>query len=49
MKLKFPLDKYYDCKRITQYKELDFEAKDKYLIVSYEQEDKGIFLDVKSN
>lgn len=32
MKLKLPLDKHYDCKRINKYKEEKFEKNDKYII-----------------
>jgi hypothetical protein len=49
MKLKSPLDKYYNCKRINKYKDVNFEEKDKYIIVSYEIEDNGICFDVKHN
>jgi len=45
MKLKSPLDKHYDCKRINKYK----EEKDEYIIVSYEKDDEGICFDVKYN
>jgi hypothetical protein len=49
MKLKSPLDKHYDCKRINKYKEENFEEKDEYITVSYETEDEGICFDVKHN
>jgi hypothetical protein len=49
MKLKSPLDKYYDCKKINKYKEEKFEEKDEYIIVSYETDDEGICFDVKHN
>jgi hypothetical protein len=49
MKLKSPLDKHYDCKRINKYKEDNFEENEKYIIVSYEAEDEGICFDVKDN
>lgn len=47
MKLKAPLDKHYDCKKINKYKEANFEENDKYIIISYESVDKGICFDVK--
>jgi hypothetical protein len=46
MKLKAPLNKYYDCKNIIKYKEEIFEENDEYIIVSYENEDINLF-DVK--
>lgn len=49
MKLKAPLNKYYDCKRIIKYKEDNFEEIDKYIIISYETVDEGILFDVKNN
>ena len=51
MKLKAPLDKYCDCKRINKYKEVNFEENDKYIIISYqpEEQDDGICFDVKQN
>ena len=51
MKLKAPLDKYYDCKRINKYKEVNFEENDKYIIVSYkiEEIDEGIWFDIEQN
>jgi len=49
IKLKTPLNNYYDCKRINTYKEEYFEEKDKYIIISYETEDEGICFDVKHN
>jgi hypothetical protein len=51
MKLKLPLDKHYDCKKINKYKEKKFQEKDKYIIVSYEPgtEDDGICFDIKQN
>jgi hypothetical protein len=48
MKLKAPLNKYYDCKIINKYKEVNFEENDKYIIISYET-DEGICFDVKYN
>ncbi len=47
MKLKAPLNKYYDCKRINKYKEVIFEENDKYITISYDTVDKGICFDVK--
>ena len=47
MKLKAPINKYYDCKRINKYKEVNFEKNDKYITISYETVDKGICFDVK--
>ena len=49
MKLKSPINKHYDCKKINKYKEEKFEEKDKYIIVSYENVDEGICFDVKHN
>ena len=51
MKLKAPLDKYYDCKIINKYKDVNFEENDKYIIISYqpEEQDEGIWLDVEQN
>jgi len=47
MKLKSPVNKYYDCKKINKYKEEIFEKEDKYITISYEDVDKGICFDVK--
>jgi hypothetical protein len=47
MKLKAPLNKHYDCKKINKYKEVDFEENDKYITISYEAVDQGICFDVK--
>jgi hypothetical protein len=49
MKLKAPLNEYYDCKRINKYKEANFEENEKYITISYEAgtEDDGICFDVK--
>jgi len=47
MKLKTPLDKHYDCKKINKYKEVNFEENDKYVTISYETLDQGICFDVK--
>jgi hypothetical protein len=51
MKLKAPLNKYYDCKRINKYKEEIFEENDKYILISSktEGEDEGIYFVVKHN
>ena len=49
MKLKAPLNEYYDCKKINKYKELNFEENDKYITISYENVDEGICFDVKHN
>jgi hypothetical protein len=45
MKLKAPLDKYYDCKIINKYKDINFEENDKYIIISHqpEEQDEGIW------
>ena len=47
MKLRAPLNKYYDCKKINKYKEVNFEENDKYITISYENVDEGICFDVK--
>ena len=49
MKLKSPLDKHYDCKKINKYKEENFEEKDEYIMISSKPEgqDEGICFDVK--
>lgn len=39
MKLKTPLDNYFDCKVINKYKEDNFIDEDNFLIVSYNDED----------
>ena len=51
MKLKAPLDKNYDCKRINKYKEENFGENDKYIIISSksDEQDEGIYFDVKHN
>jgi len=51
MKLKAPLNKHYDCKRINKYKEEFFEENDKYIMISskIEGEEEGIYFDVKHN
>jgi hypothetical protein len=51
MKLKAPLNKHYDCKRINKYKEEDFEENDKYIMISSKPEgqDEGIYFDTKLN
>ena len=46
MKLKAPLNKYYDCKNIIKYKEQMFEENDESIIVSYEIQDRNFF-DIK--
>jgi hypothetical protein len=46
MKLKFPFSQHYDFKKINLYKEEDFAEKEKYMIISYTDEDGGICLDV---
>ena len=48
MKLKAPLDKNYDCKKIIKYKEEIFKEEDKYIMVYYDTDD-GICFDVKYN
>ena len=48
MKLRAPLDKFYDCKKINKYKEEHFEENDKYIIISYET-DYSICFDVTHN
>ena len=47
MKLKSPVNQYYDCKKINNYKEDSFEENDKYITISYETVDQGICFDVK--
>jgi hypothetical protein len=51
MKLKAPLDKHYDCKRINKYKEENFEENDKYIMILSKQEgeDEGIYFDIEHN
>jgi hypothetical protein len=50
MKLKGPLNKHYDCKKINKYKEENFLEKDKYIIISSkEDKDEGIYFDIKQN
>jgi len=50
MKLKAPLNKHYDCKRIKKYKEENFEKNDKYIMISSkEEQDEGIYFDIKHN
>uniref|UniRef100_A0A6C0KNK8 Uncharacterized protein n=1 Tax=viral metagenome TaxID=1070528 RepID=A0A6C0KNK8_9ZZZZ len=48
MKLKAPLNQYYDCKRIIKYKEANFEENDKYLMISYKTDECNCF-DIKLN
>jgi hypothetical protein len=45
MKLKAPLSKYYDCKKINKYKEDIFAENDEYIIIS-NHEDRFCF-DIK--
>jgi len=47
MKLKAPLNEFYDCKKINKYKEENFGENDKYITISYEAVDEGICFDVK--
>ena len=51
MKLKSPLDKHYNCKRINKYKEGTFEENDKYIMITSKTEgqDEGIYFVVKDN
>ena len=51
MKLKAPLNKYYDCKRIKKYKEEIFEENDKYIMIysKMDEQDEGIYFDIKQN
>jgi hypothetical protein len=51
MKLKAPLNKHYDCKRINKYKEEIFLEKDESIIVSSKPDgqDEGIYFDIKYN
>jgi len=51
MKLKAPLNKYYDCKRINKYKEEIFEENDKYIMIysKMDEQDEGIYFDIKQN
>ena len=44
MKLKYPFCNYYDCKKIINYKEENFEKDDACVIISY---DLSICFDVK--
>ena len=46
MKLKFPLSDHYAFNKINIYKEEDFAEKEKYMTISYDDEDGGICLDV---
>jgi len=48
MKLKAPLNKHYDYKRINKYKEENFEENDKYILITSktEDQDKGIYFDI---
>ena len=51
MKLKAPLNKHYDCKRINKYKEENFEENDKYIMIcsKTDEQDEGIYFDIKQN
>ena len=49
MKLKAPLNKYYDCKNIIKYKEEIFEENDKYIIINSKPDDEGIWFDIEQN
>ena len=51
MKLKGPLNKHYDCKKINKYEEEFFEENTKYIMVSSKMEgqDEGIYFDIKQN
>jgi len=51
MKLKAPLNKHYDCKKINKYEEENFEENSKYIMISSkeEDEDEGIYFDIKHN
>ena len=51
MKLKAPINKQYNCKKINKYKEGNFEENDKYIIISSKSEniDGGIYFDIKQN
>lgn len=51
MKLKAPINKQYNCKKINKYKEENFEENDKYIIISFksENQDGGIYFNIKQN
>jgi len=49
MKLRAPINIYYDCTKINNYKEEIFEENDKYITVGYDTADGGICFDVKYN
>jgi hypothetical protein len=49
MKLKAPLNKHYDCKRINKYKEESFEENEQYIVIEDEDKDEGNYFDVKYN
>jgi len=51
MKLKAPLNKHYDCKKINKYEEENFEENSKYIMISSKEEgeDEGIYFDIKHN
>jgi hypothetical protein len=46
MKLKFPLKDHYTFSKINLYKEEEFINNEKYMTISYKDEDGGICLDV---
>lgn len=45
MKLKSPLNEYYDYKRIIKYKKEYFEENDKYITIILESDYEGIWYD----
>jgi hypothetical protein len=47
LKLKFPLPRHYDYKKINIYKEEDVEENEEYITISYTDADTSICLDVK--
>jgi hypothetical protein len=49
MKLKVPFSQYYHFIKINIYKEEDFADNDKYILISYNDADGGIRLDVSNN
>ena len=48
IKLKLPLDKHYNCKKIIKYKEETFDPNNKYIIIKYDV-DNGSYFDVIHN
>jgi hypothetical protein len=46
MKLKFPFPKHYNHKKINIYTEDEFEDNEEYILISYDDADGGIRLDV---